>query len=242
MRMLNVDQLSYTYPDGTRALDAVSFSVDANDVVGIAGSNGAGKTTLINHLCGYILPHNGTIEIAGVSVTKKNIDAVRKAVGVLFQNTDDQLFMPSVIEDVAFGIRSQGCTREEAFRRALRQLEALELAGLRDKPPFHLSQGQKRFVAFAGILAMKPQLILMDEPTSDLDPRHRRMLIGLVNSLSSTTRIIVSHDLDFLWDTCTRVILMNGGRIVRDGAVKELLACETLLVENGLELPLRLQG
>ena len=242
MPIISINQLSYTYPDGTKALDGVSFAVDAGESVGIAGPNGAGKTTLINHLCGYTLPQSGSVEIAGSLLQKKTLETIRRNVGVVFQNTDDQLFMPTVIDDVAFGLRSMGLTHKEAHHRAMEQLTELGLSQLCAKPPYHLSQGQKRFVAFAGILAMKPQIIIMDEPTDDLDPRHRKTTIGLIKSLSHTTRLVVSHDLDFLWDTCDRVMLINNGRIVADGRARELLADEKLLTENGMELPLRLQG
>jgi len=241
MATITVDALSYSYPDGTPALHDVSFTVAAKETVGIAGSNGAGKTTLLNHLCGYTLPQKGSVTVDTIPITKKNLDAVRKKVGVIFQNTDDQLFMSRVIDDVAFGLHAAGTPHHEAQKRAREQLCTLELEHLAEKPPFHLSQGQKRFVAFAGILVMHPQIIIMDEPTSDLDPRHRRMLINFVKSLIDTTRVIVSHDLDFLWDTCTRVLLMNNGTIVSDGPAREVLSNEKLLIDNGMELPLRLQ-
>jgi cobalt/nickel transport system ATP-binding protein len=240
--IISIDHLSYRYPDGTKALDDVTFSVAPGECLGIAGPNGAGKTTLINHMCGYTLPQSGNVVIAGSPLEKKTLETIRRNVGVVFQNTDDQLFMPTVIDDVAFGLRSMGLSHRDAHRQAMEQLRELDLADLCAKPPFHLSQGQKRFVAFAGILAMKPQIIIMDEPTDDLDPRHRKTTIRLICSLAHTTRLVVSHDLDFLWDTCDRVIIINAGRIVADGRARELLADENLLVENGLELPLRLQG
>ena len=242
MPTISIEQLSYSYPDGTKALENISLFINANEIVGIAGSNGAGKTTLINHLCGYTFPQTGTITIADLPVTKASLDPIRKKVGVVFQNTDDQLFMPTVIDDVAFGLRSMGMSHKDAYEKAMRQLTDLGLEQLCKKPPFHLSQGQKRFVAFAGILAMHPEIIVMDEPTADLDPRNRRITIELISSLSATTRLIVSHDLDFLLDTCSRVVLMNRGKIVTDGPAEEILSSEKLLLENGLELPLRLQG
>ena len=241
MPTIEIERLSYSYPDGTSALEDISLSIKENEVVGIAGSNGAGKTTLINHLCGYTLPQEGTVSIAGITVNKKSLDQIKKKIGVVFQNTDDQLFMPTVLDDVAFGLRTMGLPHKEAHDKALRQLAALGLDHLSKKPPFHLSQGQKRFVAFAGILAMQPEIIIMDEPTADLDPRNRRVTIELIRSLTTATRLIVSHDLDFLLDICSRVILMNRGTIVREGSAETILADESLLRENGLELPLRLQ-
>jgi len=242
MPIISIDSLSYAYPDGTEALDTISLSIEPHEIVGIAGSNGAGKTTLINHLCGYTMAQSGSVTISGSHVTKDSLDTIRRSVGVVFQNTDDQLFMPTVIEDVSFGLRTRGMQAEEAHASALRQLKELELGHLANKPPFHLSQGQKRFVAFAGIITLKPEIIVMDEPTSDLDPRHRRMTIELIKRLTDTTRLIVSHDLDFLWDTCDRVVLMNDGRIVCDGNTHDVLADKALLEENGLELPLRFSG
>jgi cobalt/nickel transport system ATP-binding protein len=242
MPIIEINQLSHTYPDGTKALDDVSFTIEAGTCVGIAGPNGAGKTTLINHLCGYTLPQSGSVVIDGSPLVKNSLEKVRRTVGVVFQNTDDQLFMPTVLDDVAFGLRSMGYAHRDAHRLAMEQLTELGLSQLSAKPPFHLSQGQKRFVAFAGILAMKPQIIIMDEPTDDLDPRHRKTTIGLIRSLTPTTRLVVSHDLDFLWDTCERVVLINNGRIVADGKARALLADEKLLTDNGMELPLRLQG
>ncbi|MBN1761366.1 MAG: ABC transporter ATP-binding protein [Chitinispirillaceae bacterium] len=242
MPIISIEQLSFTYPDGTRALDSITLHIDRNETIGIAGPNGAGKTTLINHLCGYTLPQSGKISLMGTSLTKETVDIIRKKIGVVFQNTDDQLFMPSVVDDVAFGVRSSGLSAREAHESAIKKLQELGLDHLAKKPPFHLSQGQKRFVAFAGILAMQPQVIIMDEPTADLDPRHRRTTMELIRSLSDTTRLIVSHDLDFLWETCGRIVLINEGAIAADGPAHDVLADESLLRENGLELPLQLQG
>lgn len=241
MPIITITNCSYAYSDGTAALSSITMSVDKGEITGIAGSNGAGKTTLLNHLCGYTLPQQGEIVINGIPLTKRNLPEIRKQIGVIFQNTDDQLFMPSVLEDVAFGLRSQGFSQQTASARAIEELDRLELSALAKKPPFHLSQGQKRFVAFAGILVLQPSIILMDEPTSDLDPRHRSMLIQLVKTLPAQAQVIVSHDLDFLYDTCTKVIIMNQGKITATGPARQLLADEKLLLDNGLELPLRLQ-
>ncbi len=242
MPIISIEQLSFTYPDGTSALNEISLNIDEHETIGIAGPNGAGKTTLINHLCGYTLPRSGTISITGLQLSKETIETIRSRIGVVFQNTDDQLFMPTVLDDVSFGLRSSGRSAGEARAQAMEKLRELGLEQLAKKPPFHLSQGQKRFVAFAGILAMKPQVIIMDEPTADLDPRHRRTTMELIRSLADTTRLIVSHDLDFIWDTCSRIVLINEGTIVADGAAHDLLKDEQLLRENGLELPLRFEG
>lgn len=241
MPIISIEHLSFTYPDGTSALNEISLNIEEHETIGIAGPNGAGKTTLINHLCGYTLPRSGTISITGLQLSKATIETIRSRIGVVFQNTDDQLFMPTVLDDVSFGLRSSGLSTAEARAQAMEKLRKLGLEHLAKKPPFHLSQGQKRFVAFAGILATEPQVIIMDEPTADLDPRHRRTTMELIRSLSDTTRLIVSHDLDFIWDTCSRIVLINQGTIVADGATHDLLKNEQLLRENGLELPLRFE-
>jgi cobalt/nickel transport system ATP-binding protein len=173
-------------------------------------------------------------------LTKKTQEQIRRVVGIVFQNADDQLFTSRVYDDVAFGPQNLGLNENDLQMAVEKTLKELDLWNLRDKPPSHLSAGQKRFCAFATVLVMQPQVIVMDEPTSDLDPRHRRQLIHLVKSLNNT-RISVSHDLDFIWETCDRVVIMSEGKIVADGPTKEILTSQTLLESNGLELPLRLQ-
>jgi len=234
-------EVSFFYPDGTKALDNVSLTIHTSESAGIVGANGAGKSTLLNHLNGYFLPHSGKISIAGMEVKKQNIETIRQQVGLVFQNPDDQLFTARLFDDVVFGPLNQGMKRECIDAEAEKLLRSLGLWELRDKPPSHLSQGQKRFAAFATVLIMKPPLLVMDEPTSDLDPRNRRKLINLVNTLQST-KITVSHDLDFIWDTCDRVFIMAEGKMTAHGATKEILSNRELLEANGLELPLRLQG
>ena len=236
-----VEHLSYTYPDGTEALHDVSLSIGFGESIGLVGPNGAGKSTLVNHFNGYFLPQDGKIRVNGHDLTKKNSERIRKDVGVVFQNPDDQLFMSRVWDDAAFGPANLGWGDERIARDVEATLRNLGLWHLRDRAPFHLSQGEKRFAAFATILVMQPSITVMDEPTSDLDPRNRRKLIGLVKGLSGTT-IAVSHDLDFIWDVCERVVVMHSGRIAADGATVDILSSEELLERNGLELPLRLQG
>ncbi len=239
--MIDIEKLAFTYPDGTRALDGLSLRVKRGESVGIAGSNGAGKSTLVSHLNGWHLPQSGSVRIGGVVAGRKTVEEIRKKVGLVFQKPDDQLFMARVYDDVLFGPSNLGMSESESRAEAERLLRLFGLWELRDKPPAHLSQGQKRFAALAAVLVMKPELLVMDEPTSDLDPRNRRMLIGLLNDLQ-TTKLTVSHDLDFIWETCQRVCIMNKGKIVADGPTKQILADRELLESNGLELPLRLQG
>jgi cobalt/nickel transport system ATP-binding protein len=239
--LIDIEQLAFTYPDGTRALDGLDLRVVKGESVGIAGSNGAGKSTLVSHLNAWHLPQAGSARIGGIAVEQKTVEKIRRMVGLVFQKPDDQLFMARVYDDVLFGPSNLGMEEAASRAEAERLLRMFGLWELRDKPPAHLSQGQKRFAALAAVLVMKPELLVMDEPTSDLDPRNRRMLIGLVNNLP-TTKLTVSHDLDFIWETCTRVCIMNKGKIIANGPTKDILADRELLEANGLELPLRLQG
>lgn len=238
--MITVEQVSFSYPDGTRALHDVSLTVTAGDSVGIVGANGAGKSTLVNHLNGWYLPQSGKITIDGVEVRKKNLERIRKLAGLVFQSPDDQLFMAQLYDDIMFGPKNLGLDPERSAEESEKLLRDFGLWELRDKPPSKLSQGQKRFAAFAAVLVMHPSVLVMDEPTSDLDPRNRKRLISLVRDLQAT-RVTVSHDLDFIWETCSRVYVMAEGRIVAQGPAKELLGDRNLLEANGLELPLRMQ-
>jgi cobalt/nickel transport system ATP-binding protein len=237
---IHIQNLSFRYPDGTTALQGVSLSVKPGEAVGIVGSNGAGKSTLVNHLNGYHLPQQGSVEINGITASKKTREQIRRSVGVIFQNADDQLFMPRLYDDVAFGPINLGVDQHTVAHEVEGIMADLNLWELRNRPPFHMSQGQKRFAAFATILVMHPAVVVMDEPTSDLDPRNRRKLIGLVNGLKAT-RLTVSHDLDFIWDTCQRVVVLSAGKIVADGPAQEILSSQETLQTYGLELPLRLQ-
>lgn len=239
--MITVERVSFSYPDGTRALHDVSLTVMTGESTGIVGANGAGKSTLVNHLNGWYLPQTGKITINGAELLKKNRELIRKQAGLVFQNPDDQLFMSRLYDDIVFGPENLGMNKQKTAEEAERILRDFDLWELRDKPPSRLSQGQKRFAAFATVLMMHPSVLVMDEPTSDLDPRNRKRLISLVKALPAT-RVTVSHDLDFIWDTCTEVCVMAEGHIAAKGAAKEILRDRDLLEANGLELPLRLQG
>ncbi len=238
--MISIEGLSFSWPDGTKAIDDISLAIAKGSPLGIVGANGAGKSTLVNHLNGYYLPQKGTISIGGIRVNKKNLDQIHRTIGLLFQNPDDQLFTARLYDDIAFGPENLGLKADEVTVLVEKTLRELNLWELRNKPPAHLSQGQKRFADFASILVMNPDVIVMDEPTADLDPKNRRQLINLVNGLRKT-KITVSHDLDFVWDTCERVCIMQRGRITADGPAKEILSNRELLEANSLELPLRLQ-
>jgi cobalt/nickel transport system ATP-binding protein len=241
--LLAAEELAYRYPDGTPALRGISFALGPDESLGIIGANGAGKSTLINHLNGYFLPESGRIRIGGEPVDKRNRAEVRKRVGVVFQHPDDQLFLSTVYDDVAFGPRNLGLSEEAVAARAREALELLSSWELRERPSHHLSDGQKRAVAIAGVLAMRPEVLVLDEPTSNLDPRNRRKLIGFLNGGGhASAKILVSHDLDFIWETCGRVLVLSEGKVAADGPAREVLSNRSLLEASGLELPLRLQG
>lgn len=241
MSNISVRNLSFTYPDGTHALRDISFTISDFESVGIIGANGAGKSTLINHLNGFFLPQVGEISVSNIHLTKKNLELIRKKVGIVFQNPDDQLFTSRIYDDIAFGPENLGLHESEIEKIVEQQLRDLHLWELRDKPPSHLSHGQKRFCAIASILVMNPEIIIMDEPSSDLDPKNRRKLISLIKNLNAT-KLIISHDLDFIWETCSRVLLISDGQIVADQASKEILKNKTILEQHSLELPLRFQN
>jgi len=233
--------VSFRYPDGTEALRGVSFRVTHGEAVGVVGANGAGKSTLLMHANGSLLPASGTVVVGDAELTRKTRQEVRKKVGLVFQNPDDQLFMPTVFEDVSFGPLNMGLGREAASERAEEALRAVGCLHLRDKPPHHLSVGQKGAVAIASVMAMRPDILVMDEPASSLDPKSRRALINMLKTFSHS-KIIASHDLDLILDICGRCIVIREGRTVADGPALKILSDRALLEENNLELPLSLQG
>jgi cobalt/nickel transport system ATP-binding protein len=230
----------FRYPDGTEALNGVSFRIIHGECVGIVGANGAGKSTLLMHMNGYMLPSAGAINIGDLQLTKKTRMEIRKKVGVVFQNPDDQLFMPTVYDDVAFGPLNLEMSAERTAERVTEALQTVGCLHLRDKPPHHLSGGQKRAVAIAAVIAMAPDILVMDEPSSNLDPKSRRYLMRLLGGFNHT-KIIATHDLDFILEVCKRCLVIRDGRIVADGPVSEILTDKVLLEENNLELPLSLQ-
>ena len=230
----------FTYPDKTEALCDVSFRITHGESVGIIGANGAGKSTLLMHLNGYLMPTSGTINIGDLYLTRQTRQDIRKKVGIVFQNPDDQLFMPTVYEDVAFGPLNMGIDENMVKQRVEYALNLVNCLDLQNKPPHHLSCGQKSAVAIAAVMAMEPDILAMDEPAANLDPRSRRLLINLLKSFSHS-KIIASHDLDLILDVCRRCIIIKNGSVVADGQALEILRDRTLLEENHLELPLSLQ-
>lgn len=234
--LVEVRDLWYAYPDGTEALKGVSFQVRHGGAVALVGANGAGKSTLLLHLNGYLMPTRGEVRIGETPLTRATAAAVRRTVGVVFQDPDDQLFMPTVFEDVAFGPLNAGLPPDEVERRVTAALERVGMAHLRNRPPYKLSAGEKRAVAIATVLATAPDILVMDEPSSHLDPRGRRRLIELLQSFEHT-RIIATHDLELVVEVCVRVIILNGGRVVAEGPTVELLNNAALMLAHGLERP-----
>ena len=236
---LKITELAFAYPDGNQALYGVNLEIAQGERVALLGPNGAGKTTLVMHMNGIHPTMQGRVEIAGELVDAKNkesLRSIRSKVGIVFQDPDDQLFMPTVGEDIAFGPFNMGKRGAE-----LEQIvdEALDLVGMRefkDRPPHHLSFGQRRRVAVATVLAMKPEILVMDEPSSNLDPASRRELADIVRSLN-ITMVMVTHDLPYALELCERSVILSGGIIVADGKTSDILKDEALLAKNRLELP-----
>jgi len=238
---ISVKGLGYAYPDGTRALEEVSFEVGHGEAIAIVGANGAGKSTLLMHLNGLLSPSQGEVRIGGAPVVKSTLTDIRKTVGMVFQDPDDQLFMPTVAEDVGFGPLNLGLPPEDVEARVDEALGRVEAAHLKERPPYRLSGGEKRAVAIATVLAMEPSILVMDEPSSGLDPRARRRLIGLLASFEHT-RILATHDLDMAAELCDRVIVLSGGTMVADGPTGDVFTDDALLAESGLERPLGMQA
>lgn len=230
----------FRYPDGTEAVRGVSFRITHGESVGIVGANGAGKSTLLLHMNGYLMPTSGTVTIGEIQLRKGTVQEIRKRVGVVFQNPDDQLFMPTVFDDVAFGPLNLGLDEPRVRERVHEALLRVNSLALKDKPPHHLSGGQKSAVAIASILAMDPDILAMDEPAANLDPKSRRSLINLLKGFVHT-KIVASHDLDLILDVCSRCMVVRDGVVVADGVSKAILSDKEMMEENNLELPLSLQ-
>lgn len=238
--IVEFQDVHFHYPDGTAALNGISLKITHGESVGIVGANGSGKSTFLMHTNGYLLPQSGTITVGDFRLDKRTRQEIRKKVGLIFQNPDDQLFMPTVFDDVTFGPLNLGLSPERAGESARHALETVGGIALKDKPPHHLSGGQKSAVAIAAVIAMQPEILVMDEPASHLDPKSRRALINLLRHFHHT-KIIASHDLDLILDICRRCIIIKHGKVVADGPAEVILSDRLLLEENNLELPLSLQ-
>jgi cobalt/nickel transport system ATP-binding protein len=239
--IVEAHDLHFTYPDGTVGLDGVSFHISHGESVALVGENGAGKSTLLLHLNGYLSPSQGHVQIGDALLTSQNLNNVRRTVGMVFQNPDDQLFMPTVFDDVAFGPLNLGLTPEEVERKVTEALQTVGVEHLKRRPPYKLSQGEKRAVSIATVLAMSPDILVMDEPTSSLDPKSRRRLIELLKTFHHS-KIIATHDLDMALDLCERTLVIHEGRVVADGPTQKIFQDEALLRESCLEKPLRMQN
>ncbi len=236
---ITITNLSYTYGDGTQALRDLSFTIAAGERVALVGANGSGKSTLLLHLNGLLFPQTGSITIGEYPLEPDNLQQIRNFVGLVFQNPDDQLFMPTVWEDVTFGPMNQGVQGKELLHRCHHCLHAVGLdpAEYGHRSPEHLSGGEKQRVAIAGVLAMQPQVIVFDEPSAHLDPRSRRQLIQLLQHLP-LTQVIATHDLDLALEVCDRTLVLNQGQLVRQGPTPQILSDQTFLQQHHLELPL----
>lgn len=234
--MIEMNHVSFQYDREKKVLDDISFCIQDGESVGLIGANGAGKSTIMKLLSG-ILFADGTVTVNGTSVNKENLAEVRKKLGYVLQDSDDQMFMPTVYEDMIFGPRNYGMDEEETEKRIDEVLAKLDLAQFKHSRNHKLSGGEKRMTAIATVLVMEPEVILMDEPTASLDPYNRRLVIDAINGMEQT-KLITSHDLDMILDTCSRVILLDQGRIIAEGRTEDILSQKELLEAHRMELPL----
>ena len=239
--IVEVCDLCHCYPDGTEALRGITFRIHHGESVAVVGANGAGKSTLLLHLNGYLAPTRGDVRIGDTPVVRTTLPEVRRTVGMVFQDPDDQLFMPTVFDDVAFGPLNLGLPPAEVERRVADALEQVGVAHLHNKPPYRLSGGEKRRVAIATVLSMSPDILVLDEPTTGLDPYARRQIMGLLRDFNHT-KIITSHDLDMVMELCERTIVLREGRVAADGPTREIFGNDELLATCRLERPLSMQG
>ncbi|MPZ65476.1 MAG: ATP-binding cassette domain-containing protein [Pseudonocardiaceae bacterium] len=233
---LRVSELRFDYPDGHRALDSIDLAVAPGERVALLGPNGAGKTTLVLQLNGVLRPSSGSVEVSGLPVRAEHLREIRRRVGIVFQDPDDQLFMPTVAEDVAFGPANFGVRGPELDARVHDALTAVDMAGHAGRSPLHLSGGQRKRVALATVLACDPEVLVIDEPSSNLDPVARRELAEVLLRLDRTM-LMVTHDLPYALQLCPRSVVLDDGRVVADGPTRELLADPELLSRHRLELP-----
>ena len=239
--IVEVKNLCHVYPDGTSALRDVSFRITHGESVAIIGANGAGKSTLLQHLNGCLSPGSGEIRIGDFPLNKGTLPEIRRTVGMVFQDPDDQLFMPTVFDDVAFGPLNLGLSGADLESCVTGALARVGLVHLAEKAPYHLSGGEKKRIAIASVLSMSPDILVMDEPTSGLDPHARRQLMSLLREFRHT-KIFTSHDLDMVLDLCERTIVLDDGKVRADGPTLAIFRDEALLADCRLEKPLSMQG
>lgn len=233
---ISLEHVNYSYDASNPVLKDITFTAHEHDAIGLIGANGVGKSTLLKLLVGLNLDYKGSIRVEDIPVEKNTLPVIREKIGYVFQDSDSQLFMSTVKDDVAFAPRNYGLSEEEVNRRVEYALKSIHIEHLKDRQIYKLSGGEKKLVSIATILSMTPDIILMDEPSIALDPGNRRHLIRILNDFDHL-KIIASHDLDLVLDTCNRVILMSEGQIIRDGNTKEILSDKELLEKHGLELP-----
>ena len=239
--IVEAKNLKHIYPDGTVALEDVSFRIEHGEAVGIIGANGAGKSTLLLHLNGYLSATSGDIIIGDDQLSRETLSQIRRTVGIVFQDPDDQLFMPTVYDDVGFGPMNLGLNLEEVEARVHDALTRVGALSLKEKPPYHLSGGEKKRVAIATVLSMLPEILVLDEPTSGLDPQARRQVMALLKAFHHT-RIMTSHDLDMVLELCERTIVLHKGKIMADGPTLEIFKDDALLKFCRLEKPFAMQA
>lgn len=236
MNVLETENVFFSYRPGRQVLRSVSFSVARGEQVALIGANGAGKSTLLKLFVGLLAPESGNVSVCGMQVERKNFDAVRRAAGYVFQDPESQLFLANVREDVAFGPKNEGLDASEVRRRTDEALAATGMSAFADEHVYRLSGGQKRLASIATVLALRPEVLLLDEPTLALDPRNRRMVMMALKKLSCA-KLIATHDLDFVLESCSRVLVFSDGGIVAEGDPCDILHDRGLLEANGLELP-----
>jgi cobalt/nickel transport system ATP-binding protein len=234
--VLDVRGLAYAYPDGHQALYGVDLHVHRGENVALLGPNGAGKTTLVLHLNGILTAGAGSVAVSGLPVTQENLREIRRRVGIVFQDPDDQLFLGTVRQDVAFGPANLGLKGSALERRVMESLDKVGMADFADRPPHHLSFGQRRRVAVATVLAMEPEILVLDEPSSNLDPASRRELAEILRSID-VTLLMVTHDLPYALELCPRAVVLGDGTVVADGSTYDILTDDELMRAHRLELP-----
>ena len=235
--IISVSDLSFGYDSKRKVLENINFQLKKGESVGLVGANGVGKSTLLRILVGLNTGFQGDVMVKNIPLEKKNLKTIRKNVGYVFQNADSQLFMSTVFDDVAFAPRNYGMSEAEVNEKTMEALKVVHIEQLKDKQIYKLSGGEKKLASIATILSTEPDVILMDEPSVALDPKNRRNLINILNRLNQA-KIIASHDLNMIMDTCERTILLSDGKIIKDGNTKEILLDKELMEESGLELPL----
>ena len=235
--IISVSDLSFGYDSKRKVLENINFQIKKGESVGLVGANGVGKSTLLRILVGLNSGFQGKVTVNNIPMEKKNLKTIRKNVGYVFQDADSLLFMSTVFDDVAFAPRNYGMSEAEVNEKTMGALKAVHIEQLKDKQIYKLSGGEKKLASIATILSTEPDVILMDEPSVALDPKNRRNLINILNQLNQA-KIIASHDLNMIMDTCDRTILLSGGKVIKDGSTKEILLDKELMEKSGLELPL----